>query len=62
MVWLIALKKLSKKKVHLHYIKVNEFYYLGTVSPLIGIGFQASAMFFSYQYMKRFFNQFKINK
>lgn len=28
---------------------------------MIGIGFQASAMFFSYQACKRFFNQFKEN-
>ena len=34
----------------------------GTVSPLIGIGFQASAMFFTYQFCKRYFNQFKENK
>jgi hypothetical protein len=59
MVWLIALKKLPKIKVYQLSTKV--FYSLnsGTVSPLIGIGFQASAMFFSYQACKRYFNQFK---
>lgn len=43
-------------------IKVIHIIIKGTVSPLIGIGFQASAMFFSYQFCKRFFNQFKENK
>lgn len=33
----------------------------GTVTPLIGIGFQASAMFFTYEFSKRFFGQFKEN-
>lgn len=32
---------------------------LGTVTPLIGIGFQASAMFFTYEFSKRFLNKFK---
>ena len=46
----------------MHFTKVIIIVTPGTVSPLIGIGFQASAMFFSYQFCKRFFNQFKENK
>ncbi len=42
--------------------RVNIIFIAGTVSPLIGIGFQSSAMFFTYQFAKRYFNQFKENK
>lgn len=36
-------------------------FYKGTVTPLIGIGFQASAMFFTYEFSKRFLSKYKEN-
>lgn len=34
---------------------------LGTLTPLIGIGFQASCMFFFCEFWKRYFSKFKEN-
>lgn len=52
-------KKIAKDEGLTAFYKGKIFLHSGTVSPLIGIGFQASAMFFTYQFAKRFFNQFK---
>ena len=35
--------------------------FLGTLTPLIGIGFYASSMFFTYEFSKRYFSRFKEN-
>lgn len=54
-------KKIAKEEGPAAFYKGKISFYLGTVSPLIGIGFMASAMFFTYQACKRYFNQFKKN-
>jgi hypothetical protein len=43
-----AFQKIAKEEGMLAFYKGKYFIYVGTVTPLIGIGFQASAMFFSY--------------
>ncbi len=55
-------KKIAKDEGFSAFYKGKYHFYAGTVSPLIGIGFQSSAMFFTYQFAKRYFNQFKDNK
>ena len=52
-------KKIAKEEGFAAFYKGNYFIYSGTVTPLIGIGFQASAMFFTYEFSKRFFSRFK---
>jgi solute carrier family 25 carnitine/acylcarnitine transporter 20/29 len=52
-------KKITKDEGLSAFYKGKSLFYSGTVSPLIGIGFQSSAMFFTYQACKRYFNQFK---
>lgn len=59
--WSIALRRLLRKRACLPSIKVWIWSFAGTVTPLIGIGFQASAMFFTYEFSKRFFSRFKEN-
>ena len=52
-------KKIAKEEGLPAFYKGTIICYLGTVTPLIGIGFQASAMFFTYEFSKRFFSRFK---
>lgn len=52
-------KKIAKEEGMAAFYKGIPFHHTGTVTPLIGIGFQASAMFFSYELSKRFFSRFK---
>ena len=56
---LMLLRKFYLKKDLLVFIKVVFSLNVGTVAPLIGIGFQASAMFFTYEFSKRLFTPFK---
>ena len=54
-------KKIAKEEGLGAFYKGIWIHYSGTVTPLIGIGFQASAMFFTYEFAKRFFSRFKEN-
>lgn len=56
-----AFKKIAKEEGLASFYKGTWWKYAGTVTPLIGIGFQASAMFFTYEFSKRFFSRFKEN-
>lgn len=56
-----AFKKIGREEGIMSFYKGKSYSNTGTVTPLIGIGFQASAMFFSYESAKRFFGRFKEN-
>lgn len=54
-----AFRKIAREEGPLSFYKGKKEFRVGTVAPLIGIGFQASAMFFSYEFAKRMFSVFK---
>jgi hypothetical protein len=58
---LTVFRKYLGRKVPSVFIKVKHFVNSGTLTPLIGIGFQVSSMFFTFEWAKRYFSQFKEN-